>query len=147
MNKTWVKLCYRFATLYRGRGEISNTLFKIPIILYHWLWVAVFMCMFIPCFRPQWYPEHTWVYGLRIQSCGYYAKCFCQVFSSSFLNLPLFTFEDKTRAHRQHWRENGIILCGRIYVMRCAIFYHLYNLKNVKNTHGGVLLHWCFSCF
>ena len=23
--------------------------------------------------------------------------------------------------------------------MRCAICYHLYNLKNVKNTHGGVL--------
>ena len=25
-------------------------------------------------------------------------------------------------------------------VMRCAIWYHLYNLKNVKNTHGGVLI-------
>ena len=24
--------------------------------------------------------------------------------------------------------------------MLCAIWYHLYNLKNVKNTHGGVLL-------
>ena len=24
--------------------------------------------------------------------------------------------------------------------MRCAIWYHLYNLKNVKNTHGVVLL-------
>ena len=22
----------------------------------------------------------------------------------------------------------------------CAIWYHSYNLKNVKNTHGGVLL-------
>ena len=28
---------------------------------------------------------------------------------------------------------------GGVYVMRCAIWYHLYNLKNVKNTHGGVL--------
>ena len=27
-----------------------------------------------------------------------------------------------------------------ISVMRCAIWYHLYNLKNVKNTHGGVLI-------
>ena len=27
-----------------------------------------------------------------------------------------------------------------IYVMRCAIWYHLHNLKNLKNTHGGVLL-------
>ena len=24
--------------------------------------------------------------------------------------------------------------------MRCSIWYHLYNFKNVKNTHGGVLL-------
>ena len=24
-------------------------------------------------------------------------------------------------------------------VVRCAIWYHLYNLKNVKNTHGEVL--------
>ena len=24
--------------------------------------------------------------------------------------------------------------------MFCAIWYHLYYLKNVKNTHGGVLL-------
>ena len=25
-------------------------------------------------------------------------------------------------------------------MMRCAIWYHLHNFKNVKNTHGGVLL-------
>ena len=24
--------------------------------------------------------------------------------------------------------------------MFCVIWYHLHNLKNVKNTHGGVLL-------
>ena len=24
--------------------------------------------------------------------------------------------------------------------MRCAILYYLYNLKNVENTHGGVLI-------
>ena len=24
--------------------------------------------------------------------------------------------------------------------MLCAIWYHLYNLKNVKNIHGGMLL-------
>ena len=27
-----------------------------------------------------------------------------------------------------------------IYEMLCAIWYHLYNLKNVKTTNGGVLL-------
>ena len=27
-----------------------------------------------------------------------------------------------------------------IYVVYCTIWYHLYNLKNVENTHGGVLI-------
>ena len=27
-----------------------------------------------------------------------------------------------------------------IYVVRCAIWYYLYNLTNVKNTHGGMLI-------
>ena len=38
--------------------------------------------------------------------------------------------------------------------MLCAIWYHLYNFKNTKNTHGGVLLlvkvtllHGCFHIF
>ena len=26
------------------------------------------------------------------------------------------------------------------HVMRCEMWYHLYNLKNAKNTHGGVLI-------
>ena len=25
-------------------------------------------------------------------------------------------------------------------MIRCAIWYHLYNLKNFKNNHGGVLV-------
>ena len=33
-----------------------------------------------------------------------------------------------------------MIILVNIYVMRCAIWYHLYKLKNVKNTHGGVLI-------
>ena len=27
-----------------------------------------------------------------------------------------------------------------LYEMLCAVWYHLYNLKNVKNADGGVLL-------
>ena len=51
-----------------------------------------------------------------------------------------------------------------IFVVRCAIWYYLYDLKNLKNTHGEVLilvklqakpatllklalLHGCFSRF
>ena len=28
----------------------------------------------------------------------------------------------------------------KVYQMFCAIWYHLHNLKNVKNTHGGMSL-------
>ena len=54
-----------------------------------------------------------------------------------------------------------VINSNWIYETVCAIWYHLHNLKNVKNTHGGVLhlgvlqspatllkvtlLHECFS--
>ena len=53
---------------------------------------------------------------------------------------------------------------AQLHVMRCAIWYHLYSLKNMKNIHGGVfllaklqaepatllkvtLIQGCFSCF
>ena len=29
---------------------------------------------------------------------------------------------------------------SQIYVVRCTTWYHLYNLKYVRNTHGGVLI-------
>ena len=34
----------------------------------------------------------------------------------------------------------SLVFLIREYLMSCAIWYHLYNLKSVKNTHGGVLL-------
>ena len=35
-----------------------------------------------------------------------------------------------------------------IYVVRWAIWYHLYNLKNVENTRGGMLfLSANFTCY
>ena len=34
--------------------------------------------------------------------------------------------------------KTSCVLYGLI-VMRCAIWYHLHNSKNVKNTHGAVL--------
>ena len=37
-------------------------------------------------------------------------------------------------------RLRGMRLVVKLYVMFYAIWYHLYNLKNVKNSHGGVLL-------
>ena len=35
---------------------------------------------------------------------------------------------------------NSHVLITNSDAMFCAIWYRLYNLKNVKNTHGGVLL-------
>ena len=34
----------------------------------------------------------------------------------------------------------NVAMMKNLDVMRCAIWYHFYNLKNVKNAHGGVLL-------
>ena len=63
---------------------------------------------------------------------------------------------------KQDWHQiqHGILSGYDIPMMRCAIWYHLHNLKNVTNTHGGVLLlgkpatllkvtllHGCFSRF
>ena len=42
-------------------------------------------------------------------------------------------------------KVNNIICRTLLYVMPCAIWYHLYNLKNMKNTHGGVLILY-FEC-
>ena len=36
-------------------------------------------------------------------------------------------------------------IISQLYVVLCTIQYHVYNLKNVKNTHGGVLLSVKFS--
>ena len=38
----------------------------------------------------------------------------------------------------QFSQRKSLLSC--LYMMHCAIWYHLHNLKNVKNIHGGVLL-------
>ena len=43
-----------------------------------------------------------------------------------------------TKHYLMHNQFYGVI--GGKYVVRCAIWYHLYNLKNVKTTHGEVLI-------
>ena len=50
---------------------------------------------------------------------------------------------DKPRAERKSWPSsdlNDIFPIIFLHVLRCAIWFHLYNLRNVRNTHGGVLL-------
>ena len=52
-------------------------------------------------------------------------------------SLLLLVFKKVTRSP---WDNLLLTLALFSYVMRCAIWCHLYNLKKVKNTHGGVLL-------
>ena len=50
-------------------------------------------------------------------------------------------YDSEQRSQRGEYTDNPFVssFCV-LYVVRCAIWYHLYNLKNVKKTHGGVLL-------
>ena len=48
-------------------------------------------------------------------------------------NLKIFKVQFEPQIQQLHKGHRIIVLC-------CAIWYHLYNLKNVKNTHRGVLI-------
>ena len=49
-------------------------------------------------------------------------------------------FGKKFKFHPNLHITSDLICVFSSFVMRCAILYHLSNLKNVKNTHGEVLL-------
>ena len=52
------------------------------------------------------------------------------------MDLSFPKLGNKIYVHRlKYWSR-----IAPLYVMRCAIWYYLYNLKNMKNTHGRVLL-------
>ena len=53
---------------------------------------------------------------------------------------------------RSGWHQRVSLIFPNVNEMLCAIWYHLYNFKNLKNTHGGVLLlvntpQWLFFTF
>ena len=63
--------------------------------------------------------------------------------TNSFTGISFLDQENITLCFFLTWnifKEMLRLACIRKYVMHCAIWYHLYNFKNVKNTHGGVLL-------
>ena len=52
----------------------------------------------------------------------------------------------------KNFQQKMVIGKARFFVILCAISYYLYNLKNMKDTHGGVLLlvslqAWTFRLF
>ena len=62
-------------------------------------------------------------------------------FISNAKTMLLNHFEFKLRS-AEIWAEKScdMMLKNHTFVMLCAIWYNLYNLKNVKNAHGGVVL-------
>ena len=54
--------------------------------------------------------------------------------------IKLLSKNKRTQKQTRGFFSSVLILLVNIFVMFFSICYHLYNLKNVKNTHGGVLL-------
>ena len=61
-----------------------------------------------------------------------------QTVIQSVLSLKIFSLFVHMKFHILAKTDNFFL--AFLHVMRCAIWYHLYNLKNVKNIHGGVLI-------
>ena len=62
--------------------------------------------------------------------------------SSTSLSKYIYWYTDIIKYYNSfssHCSAFDVAFAG-LNVMLCAIWYHLYNLKNVKNTQGGVLL-------
>ena len=59
-----------------------------------------------------------------------------------YASVKIFYVESAQRClHEQHNKDNFWSLWNKKkYMMFCAIWYHFYNIKNVKITDGGVLL-------
>ena len=47
--------------------------------------------------------------------------------------------QNQQKRHQSEVTDSNIVDFDQVNVPLCAIRYHLYNLKNVKRTHGGVL--------
>ena len=78
-----------------------------------------------------------WCSGNYSQPCDYMSNFNCCA-------LVLMSFSDKFLKRIKNLQEKTITIFpndyGSMYVMRCANWYHFYNLKNMKTGHGGVLL-------
>ena len=84
---------------------------------------------------------YDWLTNLGRLSKSYWRLELRQRKISLRLNLKIY------RLHRifPYFWYNELIISMKwikifVYEMLCAIWHHLYNLKKVKNTHGGVLL-------
>ena len=63
--------------------------------------------------------------------------------SLNFFTYKWIIFLCGTYLHQNCVLETLWTIANNSYVVRCAIWYHLYNLTNVKNTHGRLLILAC----
>ena len=61
---------------------------------------------------------------------------FDRIISRDASHILINTRKPKPSTHT----STDVVSISKLFVMRCAIWYHLHNFKNVKNTHGGVII-------
>ena len=129
-SSTWLinSSCFSYKPLQSLREKYPNTeLFLVRIFLYSdWIRreVSKYGVISDPYFPVFWLNTERYRGSFRIQSD--YRKIRTRnnsVFGHLFIHIIISKFYK-----------------FQTFVMRCAIWYHLYSFKKVKNTHGGVLL-------
>ena len=88
------------------------------------------------CYSLLHLPE-AWIYYPIVHSITFYQFIICFDFEYGFYDKGQYY---KIIEHIVIWLTQWLIFHNSEYMIRYTIWYHLYNLKNVKNTHEGVLL-------
>ena len=100
-----------------------------------------------PCSKPY---RHTSPFIFNWQYTNNSLTCFFKIFSFDIRRKHKnFWFSYVlTEIQREHWEEIliNIYLCIFSELL-CTIWHHLYNSKNVKNTHGWLIPPRVFSTF
>ena len=86
------------------------------------------ICFHSFSYGSSFYIKTTFVVKLLLLNMNFHSFHLCFIVSCCFCNKLVFC-ETPIRVKFISW----------IYERLCVIWYHLYNLRNVKNTHGEVL--------
>ena len=117
--------------------------------LTHYHFFALIFSWYLP--KVMHYNGLFWHYSAKIGLLGFFdfswktTKCLLR----QTISLQIFKgylpqiFHGRfliTLTQRHLWTICFTSKKATVFVTLCTIWHHLYNLKNVKNTHGGVLL-------
>ena len=113
----------------------SSTLSKLTLIclamyiVYFKFLLLLFFCLFI-LFN---------IFAFSIFATAFF-RSFYKIILLGYFILLGFTYVSFINLQKslQNRAWQWVLFKQLLYVVRCAIWHHLYNLKNVKNTHGRV---------